>query len=228
VPALRRRGPARPGAARAPDAVRPGDAARGRALAICFHVTTSTARGEDELRDAGEFRGFFEGVLGPIFRALVAGLWLYLPIELWFFAHGELPPFWLGAIMLLVGVFFFPMALLAGALGTPMKHLLNPLVIIGYPLKLGRAYALLAGFALAVSLCDSLLLRIFGWLDPHVGVPTLLQDFLLLLPALMLFRAMGLLVRVRGDELGYGGEAAYLTPVLGRLRPRTEQRASQK
>ena len=50
-----------------------------------------------------------------------------------------------------------------------------------------------------------------------------LQDLVLLLPALMLFRAMGLLVRVRGDELGYGGESAYLVPVLGTLRPAREQ-----
>lgn len=196
----------------------------GLALAICFHVTTSTARGEDELRDAGDFRGFFEDVMGPLFRALIAGLWVYLPIEIWFFWHGALPPFWLGALMLAAGVFFFPMALLAGAAGTPIQHLLNPLVVLGYPLRLGRDYLLLAGFALAISLCDSLLLRGFDWLEPHLAVPGLVQDFALLLPALMLFRAMGLLLRVRGDELGYGGEADYLEPVLGRLRPRTQQR----
>jgi hypothetical protein len=34
---------------------------------------------------------------------------------------------------------------------------------------------------------------------------------------------MGMLVRVRGDELGYGGESGYLVPVLGKLRPATQQ-----
>jgi hypothetical protein len=38
----------------------------------------------------------------------------------------------------------------------------------------------------------------------------------------MLSRALGLLVRARGDELGYGGDSAYLVPVLGDRRPATE------
>ncbi len=49
-----------------------------------------------------------------------------------------------------------------------------------------------------------------------------LQFFALLLPPLMLFRALGLLVHVRGDELGYGGEGSYLVPVLGDRRPDRE------
>ena len=196
----------------------------GIALAVCFHVTTSTARGQDELRDAGDFRGFFEDVLGPVFRALFAGIWIYGPIAIWFIRTGDLPPMWLGLIMLAFGVFFFPMALLAGAIGAPIRHLLNPLVVMGYPLRLGRDYALLAGFALCVSLTDSLLLRTMEVVDAGaLHLPTVLQDLVLLLPALMLFRAMGLLVRVRGDELGYGGESAYLVPVLGALRPAREQ-----
>ena len=59
-------------------------------------------------------------------------------------------------------------------------------------------------------------------------IPNVLQFTLLLLPALMLFRAMGLLVRVRGDELGYGGESAYLVPVLGAIRPVKEQLPSPR
>jgi len=196
----------------------------GIALAALFHVTSTTARGEDELHDAGDFRGFFEDVLGPVFRALFAGLWIYGPIEVYFFWHGDLPPMWLGIVMLAFGVFLFPMALLAGAVGAPIQQLLNPLVIIGYPIRLGRDYALLSGFALCVSLCNSLLLKVMEAVDASVlRVPNVLQYTLLLMPALMLFRAMGMLVRVRGDELGYGGESAYLVPVLGKLRPAREQ-----
>jgi hypothetical protein len=102
------------------------------------------------------------------------------------------------------------------------------MVVIGYAVKLGRDYALLAGFALAISLADSLLMAILDQLDQRViRVPTVLQFFLLLLPPLMLFRAMGMLVRVRGDELGYGGESGYLVPVLGKLRPATRQRGPE-
>jgi hypothetical protein len=90
--------------------------------------------------------------------------------------------------------------------------------------RLGRDYALLAGFALAVSLCDSLVIAIVAGLDRTIAIPGFIEYAPLLLPAFMLFRAMGLLVRARGDELGYGGESSYLVPVLGRLRPRTELR----
>jgi hypothetical protein len=196
----------------------------GIVLAVCFHVTRSTARGEDEFRDAGDFRGFFEDVIGPVFRALFASLWLYGPIAIYSFRHGALPPFGLGVLMLAAGAFFFPMALLAGAIDAPLHYLINPLVIIGYPLRLGRDYALLAGFALLVSLCDSLLLSAARGIDANLThLPDVLVYGILLLPPLMLFRAMGLLVRVRGDELGYGGESAYLVPVLGSLRPAREQ-----
>jgi hypothetical protein len=129
-------------------------------------------------------------------------------------------------LLLAIGAFLSPMALLAGALGTPLLQILNPLVVIGYPLRLGRDYALLAGFALAVSLCESLLLFLMDVVDKTVGLPNVLQNTALLIPALMLFRAMGMLVRIRGDELGYGGESGYLVPVLGRLRPMTEHKTT--
>jgi hypothetical protein len=211
----------------------------GIVLAVCFHVTKSSAEGEDEFRDTGDFLGFFEGVLGPVFRASLAGIWAYGPALAFMIWRGRLlqggslaelhgASYAIALLLLALGVFLFPMALLTGALSSPLQRILNPMVVIGYALKLGRDYALLAGFALAISLTDSLLLAIFDQLDQRViRVPTVLQFFLLLLPPLMLFRAMGILVRVRGDELGYGGESGYLVPVLGKLRPATQQRGPE-
>ena len=200
----------------------------GVVLAVLFHVTTSTARGEDEFRDAGDTGGFWESVIGPVIRASLAGWWAYGPLLAYLFWRKDLSITPVAVLLLAVGAFLSPMALLAGALGTPLRQILNPLVVIGYPLRLGRDYALLAAFALAISLSESLLLFLLGAIDAHlIGVPDVLQDTLLLLPALMLFRSMGMLVRTRGDELGYGGESAYLVPVLGRLHPVTEQRLDQ-
>jgi hypothetical protein len=200
----------------------------GIVLAVCFHVTRLTTLGEDSLRDAGDFRGFFEDVIGPIVRASFAAFWAYGPVLaflLWKrtldLSRGETA---FAVLLLAAGVFLFPMALLAGALSSPILHVLNPMVVIGYATRLGRDYALLAGFAVAISLCDSLLLAILSGLEHVIAIPDVVEYTLLLLTALMLFRAMGLLVRARGDELGYGGEASYLVPVLGRLRPRTEIR----
>ena len=202
----------------------------GVVLAVCFHVTRSTARGEDQLRDAGDFRGFFEDVIGPLLRASFAGVWAYGPLVAFLFWKHALPQDLsrgdtaIAVLLLAAGVFLFPMALLAGALSSPLLQVLNPMVVIGYAVKLGRDYALLAGFALAISIADSIVLAVIGAIDRVVGVPDVLEYTLLLLPALMLFRAMGLLVRARGDELGYGGDSSYLVPVLGRLRPMTEVR----
>jgi len=117
-------------------------------------------------------------------------------------------------LLVLCGTFLFPCALLIGALGTSMKQILNPLLVIGTVVKLGRDYALIAGFAFLISLAESGLLAVIG--------TGLVQDALLLIPAQMLFRALGLLVRARGDELGYGGDSAYLVPVLGDQRPSIE------
>jgi hypothetical protein len=193
----------------------------GIVLAILFHVTTSTARGESEFRDAGDFRGFFENVLGPLMRALFASVWAYAPALAFFvWKHKDLNDFTRGenAIALLLvfaGTFLFPCGLLIAALGTPMRQILNPFLVIGTVAKLGRDYALISGFAFAVSVTESALNA------APIG-SSLVQDALLLLPAEMLFRALGLLVWARGDELGYGGEASYLVPVLGDQRPENE------
>jgi len=189
----------------------------GIVLAILFHITTSTAQGESEFRDAGDFRGFFENVLGPLFRALFASVWAYGPaIAFFVWRHQALDELSRGeyataVLLVLCGTFLFPCALLIGALGTSMKQILNPLLVIGTVVKLGRDYALIAGFAFLISLAESGLLAVIG--------TGLVQDALLLIPAQMLFRALGLLVRARGDELGYGGDSAYLVPVLGDQRP---------
>lgn len=211
-----------------------GLAAEGLVVSILFRVTVTTARGADGFHGADDFRGFFEDVLGPLFRAILASVWAWAPFVAWvmlhggFFRNGDLlqlaevtSP--VPVLLLLAGTFLFPMALLAGALEAPLLHILNPLVVVGYAVRLGRDYALVAGFAVGVSLADSLLLRVLDFIDDHVlGLPLLLQLTALLLPPLMLFRLLGLLVRARGDELGYGGPASYLEPVLGDIAPGTE------
>jgi tetratricopeptide (TPR) repeat protein len=209
--------------------------ADGLVISFLFRVTVSTARGADDFRGAEDFGGFFEDVLGPLFRALVASIWSWGPFiafVIWkrggFFANGD--PLQLRevdgpipVVILLAGTLLFPMSLLAAALESPLVQLLNPLVIIGYAIRLGRDYLRVSLFCLAVSLAESALLKLLGLIDAHVlGLPEVVQVTALLYPPLMMFRALGLLVRARGDELGYGGAAAYLLPVLGSTRPETE------
>lgn len=204
----------------------------GVVLAVLFHITTSTAKGEDEFRSAGDFRGFFEDVVGPYFRASLAAVWSWGPIVAYvfwrravFFKDGDLqnpagPEALVLLLLLFGGTFLFPMSLLAGALGTPMLQLLNPVVVIGYAVRLGRDYALLSVFCFAISLTESFTLGTLLFIDEKIiGLPNVVIYTVLLLPAMMMFRAMGMLVRARGDELGYGGADTYLVPVLGDRRP---------
>lgn len=209
--------------------------ADGLVIAFLFQITVSTARGHDDVRGAEDFRGFFEDVMGPLFRALIASVWAWAPFVAWVLIKEG--GFWAGddflqlrsvtgpvpVVLLLGGTLLFPMALLAGSLGVPVYHLLNPLVIVGYALKLGRDYWLLSGFCMGISVTESLLLRVVDFADAHVlGLPNVVQYTILLFPPLVMFRGLGLLVRARGDELGYGGESSYLVPVLGDVPPATQ------
>jgi hypothetical protein len=127
---------------------------------------------------------------------------------------------WVPIVLVLLGVAIAPMSLLASALKIPLVVAANPIVLIGYAAKLGKDYALLVGFC--VILCA------VGWVAGVIGhagfaVPllgTALTNFAKLALAFIAFRGMGLLVRARGAELGYGGEDAYMVAALGDAQPR--------
>lgn len=210
--------------------------ADGLVIALMFHVVRHTAMGHDDLTDPGDFRGFFEDVLGPLMRCLVASVWTWGPFVAYVVFHeggffvgsfdalhlreitGPLP-----VLLLLGGTLLFPMSLLAGALDLPIIQLLNPLIVVGHAFRLGRDYWLLSLFCMAVSVTESILLKVLGFIDLHLlGLPDLVFYFVLLFPPLMMFRALGLLVRARGDELGYGGVESFLEPVLGKVAPSVE------
>lgn len=209
--------------------------ADGILIAFMFHVVRHTAKGHDDLADPGDFRGFFEDVLGPIFRCLIASVWAWAPFIAYVMIHEG--GFFIGAaealnlrnlsgplpvMLLLGGTLLFPMSLLAGALEVPLLQQLNPLLVIGYAIRLGRDYWLVSGFCIAVSIAESLLLRALNFIDLQLfGLPNVVFYFVLLFPPFMMFRALGLLVRARGDELGYGGQDSFLEPVLGQTLPAT-------
>ena len=108
-----------------------GLVADGLVVSFLFRVTVSTARGAEGFHGADDFHGFFEDVLGPLFRALVASIWSWGPffaLVIWrrggFFTVDD--PLQLNEIsivpvlFLLAGTLLFPMALLARALKSPL------------------------------------------------------------------------------------------------------------
>ncbi len=216
--------------------------ADGIVIAFLFHVVRHSAKGHDDLADPGDFRGFFEDVLGPIFRCLAASVWAWGPFIAYVMLHEG--GFFVGSVaalnlrtiagpipilLLLGGTLLFPMSLLAGALEVPLLQQLNPLLVIGSAVRLGRDYWLLSGFCLAVSITESMLRAVLGFIDVHLlGLPDVVFYFVLLFPPLMMFRALGLLVRARGDELGYGGVDSFLEPALGATLPAVALESNQE
>lgn len=123
-------------------------------------------------------------------------------------------------LLVVLGALIVPMSLIASALQTPLLVTVNPAVMIGYALKLGRDYLLLAGFCLGAA-AAALVLRTGVQLVVGGGfLSRLPANLVTLAAAFVAFRAIGLLVRSRGDDLGYGHADFYLVRVLGEATPR--------
>jgi len=205
--------------------------ADGIVLAYLFQIVRHTARGGDDFPAPDDFRGFFEDVLGPLFRILLASVWVFGPAMIWAYwsAGGDMGRYLASNVLasrslpvvalLALGAFLFPMALVAASLPGAIRQVLNPLVVIGYAIRLRADYAILAGFCLLCSLLEALLNAISGPLFSRFPFPDLWRDFVLLFVPMAMFRAIGLFVRTFGDRLGYGMASDYLDPVLGVALP---------
>lgn len=136
-------------------------------------------------------------------------------------AMGERPPVpaW-GWLLVGAGALAYPMAVVAAALQTPMFTILNPLMVIGLAVRTGADYGLCALVFLFLELAQAGLARAIGPLAHRVPLGGLVEAFVLLFVPFLQMRVIGLLVRVRGDDLGYGSPDFYLEPVLGTARPR--------
>jgi hypothetical protein len=270
--------------------------ATGVIVAYLFQIVRHTARGGDDFPGPEDFQGYFEDVVGPSLRVMVALAWIWVPaiaFSLWAghrrdviaeqqqAVHRALQPGgsgvrvtrgtkvvatpngievipedapppapspeqmqeeqdqareppvvaeatpapkppgkWIPILLVILGVAIAPMSLLASALKTPLSIAANPLVLIAYAVKLGKDYALLVGYCVVIIVLVWLtgLVGHVGFSAPIIGsVLTNLEKLALAFGA---FRGIGLLVRSRGAELGYGGEEAYMVPALGDAQPR--------
>lgn len=197
-------------------------------VAHLFQVVRHAAAGGDDFPSPDEFRGLFDDVLGPLLRIALAGLWLVLPLLAWrlgnehplpvffeaLFGWGSVPLWPL--LIFLASALLLPMGLIASALKTQLRNVLLPAHLVLGPARLGLDYWLLSLFSLLCALAGLSLVQRTQTFFLHHPVPlsSLLVTLVGLYPAFVAFRAMGLLVRSRGDELGWGSPADYLDPVL--------------
>ena len=194
--------------------LRAGGLVRGLLLAYCFHLTRWTALGHDDVPGAADFRGFFEDVVGPLTRFVLATVWVTAPlvILLWGF-HTPASPIVI-AVFVLAGLALVPISFLASAIDTPLRHVINPLLLGAYAVKLGADYLGLLAFCAVAGGLHFALSVASGYLSNNFLVHLFVNCAQLVFP-FAFFRALGLLLRARGDDLGWGRPEDYLVPVLG-------------
>jgi hypothetical protein len=202
--------------------------------AFLFGVIVQTWRGKEEL-EPPDFTNVIDDVLFPALRGLLATALVWVPLAFRAAALlSELGPerrepaalasaiagdplVWL---LLLLGAAFLPAALIAAAITRSFLAVVNPLVPIQMARALGadylRATATTAGLGVAGLLLDRLVGATAGRI-PILGgfLATAIGVYFPIVNA----RILGLLVHVRGDDLGLGQESDYLEPVLPGATP---------
>lgn len=203
--------------------------------ASLFGVIVQTWKGKEAL-EPPDFTHLLDDLLFPALRGLAATALVWLPLALRAAAIFEQvapgrddpaallialvgdPLLWL---LLLAGAAFLPAALLAAAITRSFLAVVNPLVPIRMARALGGDYVRASLTTVGLGVAGLLLDRAAG---ATLGRIPLLGG--LLTTALGLYfpivsaRILGLLVHVRGDDLGLGQESDYLEPALPGATPR--------
>jgi hypothetical protein len=194
-----------------------------------FSLVRQTGRGNDHI-EPPDFSDLFGDVILPAFRGFFATALIWVPALVYLIHAYENPDQWLARgladplvwLIVLVGVFFVPLALLSTALGGGIFRIFHPAVLFGTPARLGTDYlvaaAFFAGTQLAAIPVGKLEQALFALPIPFFS--RLLAFAVRAYLPFVLARVLGLLVWTRGDVLGYGVETEYADPVLGETRPR--------
>lgn len=208
--------------------------------ATFFGLVRESARGDTSL-DIPEFSELGRDILIPALRGTMVFLVACLPALVYvlvtysgvsasldafsWFIRWNLPPalvrdarFWL---LLLAGALWLPMGLLLAASHQPVWQMLNPRMAFRVGRGLGSDY-LVATAALAGLVPVHLVAHVLAAVVRMVKVPLLpflLAECLTLVAPLLAAHVLGLLLFVRGDQVGYGEPREYLEPVLGGTRP---------
>jgi hypothetical protein len=133
-------------------------------------------------------------------------------------------------LLILLGILWAPAALMLASSGGSLLQMLNPLRPVGFILRIPRDYAVAVG-AMVVLAVVGLLLRLFGQLVSAVPIPilpTLAATILSVYTPLVAGRVLGLLLFVRGAEVGYLPEDEAYEPALPGVEPRGVDRSTHK
>ena len=202
--------------------------------ASLFGVIVQGWKGKETL-EPPDFTNLLDDLLFPALRGLAATALVWLPLTLRAVALFEQvvpgrddptallvvlvgdPLLW---ILLLAGVAFLPAALIAAAITRSFLAVVNPLVPIQMARALGRDYVRVAITVAGLGIAGLALDRAAGaTLDRVPILGGLLTTALGLYFPIVNARILGLLLHVRGDDLGLGQESDYLEPALPGATP---------
>ncbi len=193
-----------------------------------FHIFLTAARGGE--LDAPDFTDRSD-FTGPLFRALASSFFVWGPAVLYAVFFGPEddgadsrslfvdPVFWL---ILGWGLFFAPITFMVAATNSSMLHLFNPVALVGWAFKLGKDYLIALG-VVGAAMIVGVGLGMLGGAVRGAGVPfvsRLIPEALGLLMPFFSAHALGVLLHVHGDKIGYGLESDYYEPALPGARPR--------
>jgi hypothetical protein len=207
-------------------------ASLGAFWAYIFYIIRHTASGQFGL-GVPDFRDVKEDLFGPAIKGAAATALIWAPALLYLLLSND----WdLGALaspqkfldpviwgLVLVGVAYCPMALVAAATDIELLGMLNPLQVIRYIARTGRDYFTLV-IALGIMTVPAGLIQVL--LVPALrGLPIpflcrwLAEAASLYVPFVMA-RMLGTLLQVHGHALDWGSPSEYDDPVLPGARPR--------
>ncbi|HEY3355100.1 MAG TPA: hypothetical protein VGQ83_17740 [Polyangia bacterium] len=197
----------------------------GTFFAYIFSLITTTANGSDEIT-APDFSDIVEDILTPARRGLTAGALLWVPAVVYvFWIRGveEItffdPVLW---AIIAAGIIYLPMALLVAAAGNGVLRMLNPVFTFQCIGRLGTDYFIAVGAVAGLGILwfvTSIIAAIVG----HLPIPILASWAAAIIQVYIPFvtaRVLGLLLFVRGADIGYGTEKDLNEPVLPGVRPR--------
>lgn len=166
--------------------------------AIFFEIMITSASGSNDCIGFPNLTDLLDDLIMPFFKVVAVGLFSFSPVILFAFTMPAETGFGVvGFLLLVAGMIYFPMAILAvGILGTfrgMLPHIVFPSI-----LKAGGLYWAIVGILFVVYLVENYLL---GFLSEIFIVGALVSAFVSMLTLMINGRLLGLLYRNKEEEL---------------------------
>jgi len=200
--------------------------------AYIFYIIRHTATGQAGL-GVPEFRDLKEDLFAPASKGAAATAVIWAPAVLYLLFSNDWdlgallepgkfsdPVLWL---LVLLGIVYCPMALVAAATDIELFGILNPLQIFRYIAKAGRDYVITVVAVALMAIPGALILGLVAPLLRALPIPFIsrwLGEAASLYVPFVMARMLGTLLRVHGDALDWGNPSDYDEPVLPDARPR--------